>query len=135
MGFAWVSENRNAPELGQIQPFSFYLDLAKCNFDGITKAAWVRTRYKCVAQNLNPVPLPDRSIPNAGLDCRGRAIPRTVPIPGPRDKLNIPQFSPEARGGMGTTERLPELWIGSMSWPNEKEALLVMLANREYAPS
>jgi hypothetical protein len=82
----WVSTNSIAPELSQIQPFSSYLDSAKCNLDKNTKAAWVRARYKCVAQKVKPVPLSDRSIPDAGLDWRGRAIARAVPIPGPWDK-------------------------------------------------
>jgi len=111
---AWVSTNSIAPELSQIQHFSTYLDSAKCNLDENTKAAWVRARDKCVAQKVKPVPLSDGSIPDDGLDWRGRAIARAVPIPGPCDKWFIPKFSHGARGGRLTPERLRELWIGSI---------------------
>jgi len=83
--FACVPENLIPPELSQVQPFSSYLDSAKCNQDENTKAAWVRASYKCVAQKVKPVPLSDGSIPDAGLDWRGRAITRAVLIPGPWD--------------------------------------------------
>ena len=130
---AWVSKNSIAPELSQIQPFSSYLDSAKCNLDENTKAAWVHARYKCDAKKVKPVPLSDESIPDARLDWRGRAIARAVPIPGPWDKWFIPRFSHGARGGRLTPERLRELRIGSILWPKEEEALLGMILNREYA--
>jgi len=79
---AWVSNNSIAPELSQIQPFSSYLYSAKCNCDENTKGAWVRTRYNGVAQNVKPVRLSDGSVPDTGLDWRGRAITQAVPIPG-----------------------------------------------------
>ena len=44
--FAWVSTHSTAPELSIIQPFSSYLDSAKCKLHEIIKAAWVRARYK-----------------------------------------------------------------------------------------
>jgi hypothetical protein len=40
--FAWVSKNRIPLELDPIQPFSLYLDSAKCSLDNSTKAAWVQ---------------------------------------------------------------------------------------------
>jgi len=78
---------------------------------------------------VKPVPLLDGSIPDAGLDWRGRAIARAIPIPGPWDEWFIPKFSHVARGGRLTPERLRELLIGSILWPKEKEALLRMLSN------
>jgi hypothetical protein len=129
MALVWVSKNSIAPELSQIQPFSSYLDSAKSNLDENTKAAWVCARYKCVAQKVKPVPLSDGSIQGAGLDWRGGAIARTVPIPGPWDEWFIPKFSHGARGGRLTPERLRELQIGSILWPKKKEALLGMLSN------
>jgi hypothetical protein len=72
--FAWVYKNRIAPELIQIQSFSLYRDSAKCNLDENTKAAWVHTCYKCIAQKVNLVPLSDGCIPDAGLDWRGRVV-------------------------------------------------------------
>jgi hypothetical protein len=135
MALAWVSKNSIAPELSQIQPFSSYLDSAKCNRGQNTKAAWVHARYKCVAQQVKPVPLWDGSIPGAGLDWRGRVIARAVPIPDPWDEWFIPKFSHGARGGRLTPERLRKLRIGSIFWPKEKGALLGMLSNREYALS
>jgi len=127
--FAWVSNHSIAPELSQIQPFSSYLDSAECNLDQNTKAAWVCARYRCVAQDVKPVPLSDGSTPDAGLDWRGRAIARAVPIPGPWESWLIPRFSHRARGGRLTRERLRELWIGSISRPKDKDALLGMLSN------
>jgi hypothetical protein len=54
--FASVSNNCIALNPGQIQPLSLSLDLAKCNLDNSTKAAWVCVWYKCVAQKVKPVP-------------------------------------------------------------------------------
>jgi hypothetical protein len=53
----------------------------------------------------------------------------------PWDEWFIPKFSHRAGGGRLTPERLRELWIGSILWPKEKEALLGMLSNIEYALS
>jgi len=39
---ALVTENSNTLELSQIQPLSLYLDLANCNSENNSKAAWVR---------------------------------------------------------------------------------------------
>ena len=104
MAFAWVSKNSIAPELSQIQPFSWCLDSAKCNLDENTKAAWLCGRYKCVAQRVKPVPMSDGSTPDAALDWRGRAIARAVPVPGPWDEWFIAKFSHGARGGRLTPE-------------------------------
>jgi len=57
MTFAWVSKNHIAPKLSQIQLFSLYLGLAKCNLRENTKPAWVHSCYKCVVQKVKPVPL------------------------------------------------------------------------------
>jgi len=98
--FALVSKHCNAPEHSQIELFSSYLDSVKCNLDENTKAAWVCGRYQCVPQKVKPVPLSDGSTPDAGLDWRGRAIARALPVPGPWDEWLIPKFSHRARGGM-----------------------------------
>jgi hypothetical protein len=95
----------------------------------------VRTHYKCVAQKVKPVPFEDGSIPDAGLDLRGIAIARAVPIPGPWDEWFIPQFSHRARGRWLTPERIRELQIGSILWQKEQKALIGMLSNREYTLS
>jgi hypothetical protein len=133
--FAWVSKNSITPEHSQIQPFSSYLDSAKCNLDENTKAACVRALYKCVAQKVKPDPMSDGSIPDAGLDWRGRAIARAVPIRGLWDEWFIPKFSHGTTAGRLTPEGLRKLWIGSIIWPIEKQALLGMLSNREYVLS
>ena len=57
--------NGIAPERSQKQPFSLYLDSAKCNLDENTKAPRVRAQYKCVAQKVKPVPLLDGSVQDA----------------------------------------------------------------------
>jgi len=133
--FAWVSKNSIALELSQIQPFSLYLHSAKCNIDENTKAAWVRACYKCLAQKVKPFPWSDGRTLDAGLDCRGRAIARAVPVPGRWDEWFIPKFSHRARGVRLTPERERELRIGSILWPKEKKALLGMISNRKYALS
>jgi len=81
------------------------------------------------------VPLSDGSTPYAGLDWRARAIARAVPVSGPWDEWFIPKFSHGARGGRLTPERLLELRTGSILRPKERDALLGMLPNREYALS
>jgi len=86
MAVAWVPKNSIPPKLGQIQPFSSYLNSARCNLDENTKTVRVCSRYKCIAQKVKPVPLSDGSIPDAGLDWRGRGIARAVPLPGPWDE-------------------------------------------------
>jgi hypothetical protein len=65
MTFALDCINSIAQELGQIQPFSPYLDSAKCNLDESTQAALVRTFDKCVSQKVKPVPSLDGSLPEA----------------------------------------------------------------------
>jgi len=85
MACALVSKNSMAPEQSQIQPFSSYLNVAKCNLDEHTKPGWVRAPYECVAQKVRPVSLSDVSIPAARLDWKGSAIARAVPIAGPWD--------------------------------------------------
>jgi hypothetical protein len=52
MALAWVFKDNIALELCQIQPFSSYLDAAKCNLDENNTAAWVRVHYNCVAKNV-----------------------------------------------------------------------------------
>ena len=133
--FAQVSINSIAPELSQIQPFSLYLDSAKCSLDENTKAALVHVRYKCVIQKVKFVPVSDDSIPDATLDWRGKGIARVVPIPGPLDRWFVPKLSHQARGGSLTPERLQELCIGGILWPKEKGVPLGMQSNREYALS
>ena len=44
MTYMWVPKNSIASELSQIQPFSSYLDLVKCNFNKNDTAACVCTR-------------------------------------------------------------------------------------------
>jgi len=95
----------------------------------------VRARYKCVAQKVKPVPLSYGSTPEAGLDWRGTAISRAIPVPGSGDECCIPKISHGARGGRLTPETLRKLQIGSISRPKQKDALLGMLSNREYAHS
>jgi hypothetical protein len=133
--FAWISKNRTVPELSQFRPCSTYLDSAKCDLVENTKAAWVRAHYKSFAQEVKAVPLLDRSIPDAGLDWRSRAITWTVPILGPWNAWCIPKFFHRARGGRLTPERLRELRIGIILWQKDKEALLGMRFNRESALS
>ena len=77
----------------------------------------------------------DGSKPDAGLDWRGRAITRAVPVPGSCDEWFIPKFSHGAGGGRLIPQRLRELRIGSILRPKEKDALLGILSNREYALS
>ena len=125
--FAWVSNNSIAPWLSQIEPFSSYSDWAKCNLDQNTKSAWVRTHYKCVAQKVNHVPMWDGRIPDPGLNWRGWAIARAVPMPGPADEWFMLKFSHRARGGRLTPERSLELLIGRILRPLNKEALLAIL--------
>ena len=55
--FAWVSKNSIVPEFIPIEPFSSYLDPAKCNFDNTTKAAWVCDYYKWLDQKVKPFSL------------------------------------------------------------------------------
>jgi len=52
MTCAWTSKHCIALELSQIQPFSWYFDLTKCNLDESIKVAWVHGSHKCVAQSL-----------------------------------------------------------------------------------
>jgi hypothetical protein len=92
----------------------------------------VCVRYKFVAQNVKTAPLSNGSIPDAGLNWRGRAIARAIPILGPWIKWFIPKFPHGARGGRLTPERLQELRIGSILWLKEKEAILSKVSNREY---
>jgi len=129
---AWFSKNSIAPELSQIQPVSSSFDSAKCNLDEKTKVAWVRARYKCVAQQGKHVPMSFGSIPDAGLDWRERAISQAVPKPRMWDECVVPKFSHIARDRRLTPKRLRELRIGSILWPKENETLLGMLSNREY---
>lgn len=65
MTLVWVSKNNIAPELSQIQSFSSHHDLEKCNMDKSTQAAQLFTHYKCIALNVKPVLLSDRSTPDA----------------------------------------------------------------------
>jgi len=120
MTFGWDSKNSMAPEHRQTQPFSSYLDLAKCNLGEHTESARVRACYKRNAQKTKPVPLSDVCIPDAGLDCTGRAIAHAIPIPAPWDKWFMPKLSHGGRGGRLTPERVQELQIDSILWPKEK---------------
>jgi len=117
--FGSVSNNSIAPKRSQICPMFLYNDLAKCNFDENTTAAWVHTCFKCVAQKMERVPMTDGSTPDAGLDSRGRVITWVVPIPGPWDKWFIPIFTHRARGGRLTPEGIQELWIGNVLSPKQ----------------
>ena len=135
MTSTWVFKNSIAPELSQIQPFYSYLDWAKCNLDESPNPAWICARYEYLTRKVKPILLSNGCITDAGLDRRGSAIARAVPIPRPWDRWIIPFFSHGDRGRRLTPERLWVLWIGSLLWPKEKEALLGMLSNREYALS
>ena len=92
-------------------------------------------RSKCIDQILEPGRLLDGCIPAARLDCRGRDIAQAFPIPDPWDKWFIPKFSCREQCGRLTPERVQELHIGSILWQKDREALLGMLSNREYALS
>ena len=132
--FGCGSKNTIAPELGQIQSISSYIDLAKCNFDESTKAALVCAHYKCVTKIVKSAPLLDTHKPDAGLNWTGRALVQAVPIQGSHDIWVMSKFSHAESGGRLTPERVRELKRGSLYWPNVKETLLAV-PNREYALS
>ena len=133
--FEWVFKNGITPDLSQIQPFSLYLDSAKCNLDQNSNAAWVHTCYKYVAQKVKPVRLPDGCTLPAGIHLSGRAIAQAVPVPGPRDEYFIPQLYHRARRGWLTPRILCDIQRGNICTTKKQEGLLAMLSNREYALS
>lgn len=130
MAFGWGSKNNIGAEFCHILIFSLYLDSAKRHLAENSTAGWFRVRYKCVAQTVKPVPLADGCVPDTKLNWRGRAIAQAVPMPCPWKEWFIPKSSHRARGGRWTHERLRELRIGLIIWPNEMEALLGMPLNR-----
>jgi len=73
----WVSNYTIDLDLSLIHCFSWFSDSEMCKLDQIRKAAWVRTRYKFVAQRVNPISLADGSTAQAVLhDTSGSFVAR-----------------------------------------------------------
>ena len=113
-----------APELLQMQPFSLYLDWAKCNLDKSANTACIYTDCKSVAHSVKPELLCSGRTLDAGLDCRGRAISVGRQIPGPSDEWFVPNISHSASRGRLTPQSQSWLQIGSISTRETMEPML-----------